>query len=332
MKDLAKHLGVSVSTVSRALNNHSDIHIETKKQVLEAAQQFNYRPNSIARSLIQRKTFTVGLMVPDIADPFFSNIAVGVEEIFTNSGYQVVYGNTMRNKEKELQFIESVFERKMDGVIVTPDHVDEELISLLNRLEVPIVFLRRRTPAEVNAPFVDVDHYTGACEAVSYLIENGHRDIGFLAMTQDSFVSKERLRGYMDTMQKHGLTPTDNSIEVAGRTIESGRNAMEKLHEKNPQLTAVFASNDLLGIGALEWLAIKDIKVPEQISIIGFDDLVFSSLYWIQLTTMAQPRKKMGRFAADLLLSMINGSEENDSVLLKAKLVERKTCRVVTTV
>src|SRR5690606_32736750 len=154
----------------------------------------------------------------------------------------------------------------------------------------------------------------------------------FLAMTQDSFVSKERLRGYMDTMQKHGFTPNDHSIVTAGRTIESGRIAMEKLHAKNSQLTAVFASNDLLGIGALEWLAIKNIKVPEQISIIGFDDLVFSSLYWIQLTTMAQPRKKMGRFAADLLLTMINGSEENESVLLKAKLVERKTCRVVTTV
>lgn len=330
IKDLAKQIGVSVSTVSRALNDHSDINENTKKYVLEMAEKLNYRPNGIARSLIQKKSLTIGLMVPDIADPFFSSIAVGVENVFSNSGYQVVYGNTSRNKLKEQRFIESVFERKMDGVIVTPDFIDEQLVNLLKRLDVPVVFLRRRTPAGLDVPYVDVNHYSAACKAVEHLILNGHSRIGFIGMTEDSQISKDRLRGYLDTMNGHGYFPEESQMVVGGRTIDSGRLAMEKLYEQTPEITAVFASNDLLGIGALEWLALHNIKVPEQVSVIGFDNLEFTSLHWIQLTTMAQPRKQMGKLAAELLLDMINGSENCQSVLLEAKLIERKTtCKVV---
>lgn len=214
----------------------------------------------------------------------------------------------------------------MDGIIITPDYVDEELIAILKKLDVPVVFLRRRTPNEVNAPFVDVDHYLGACKAVEYLIAKGHQKICFMGMTEDSFISNERLRGYKDTMNKHSLYPKDTQIKIAGRTIESGKDTMEKLYTENDDMTALFASNDLLGIGALEWLAINNIKVPEQISVIGFDDLEYSKLHWIQLTTMSQPRKTMGRLATELLLNLINESGENHSVMLEATLVERKTC------
>jgi LacI family transcriptional regulator len=293
---------------------------------LEAVKKFNYRPNSIARSLIQKKSYTIGLMLPDIADPFFSNIAVGVESALSKNGYQVVYGSTFRKKEKEKKFLESVFDRKMDGVIITPDNIDDELISILKMIEVPVVFLRRRTPGKLDIPFVDVDHYTGACNAVEHLINKGHKSICFMGMTEDSFISNERLRGYIDTMKKHGFYPAEEKIEIAGRTTDSGKVAMSKLYLRNKEMTALFASNDLLAIGALEWLAINNIKVPQQIALIGFDDLEFSKLHWIQLTTMSQPRKTMGYMAGEMLLKMINGSNQNESVLLKASLVERRTC------
>lgn len=322
---MAKHLNISVSTVSRALNNHNDVSRRTREIVLNAAEELNYRPNDIARSLISNKTFTIGLMVPDIADPYFSSMAAGVEDALSNEDYQVVYGNTSRDPLKEKKFIESVFARKMDGVILTPDKLEEDFVTLLKKLNVPFVLLRRRTPEGLDFPFVDVDHYGGAQQAVQHLIKKGHKKIGFMGMSKESFTSNERLRGYHDVMREYNLEVNESQISIAGRTIESGRKAMGRLYQSNPGLTAVFASNDLIGIGALEWLEINKIEVPKQMAVIGFDDLEISNLHWIQLTTMSQPRKQMGELSAELLLSLINGEEE-DSIILDTELKKRKTC------
>ncbi|WP_188857575.1 LacI family DNA-binding transcriptional regulator [Oceanobacillus indicireducens] len=326
IKDLAKYLNISVSTVSRALNNHHDVNQTTRENVLQAVEKLNYRPNSVARSLIHKKTYTIGLMVPDIADPFFSSIAVGVEQTLSNNGYQVIYGNTSRDSLKEKQFLESILDRKVDGVILTPNILDQESISTLEKLEIPRVLLRRRTPALLDIPFIDVDHYGGACKAINHLISKGHTNIGFLGMASDSFTSNERLRGYLDTMKKHQLKVSARNQKTAGRTIESGSFAMEALYRESPDITAVFASNDLIGIGALEWLKMEQINVPEQMAVIGFDNLEMSELYSFQLTTIAQPRKQMGQLAAELLLRIINEEENKDSIILETNLIERKTC------
>lgn len=342
IKDIAKHLGVSVSTVSRAINNHSDVSKETKRQVMEAIRTFNYRPNAIAKGLIQKKTFTIGLMIPDISDPFFSALANAVEETLFEYGYQVVYGNANRNPDKEKQFIANAISRQFDGLIITPDSLDPEIIELISGLQMPVVFLRRRTPKELSIPFVDVDHYRAACTAVNYLIGLGHKKIGFISMPEKSFTGSERLRGYRDTMSDHGIQYESTDIVVGGRTIEHGRAAMDKLYKSNPGLTAIFAANDLLGIGALEWLAVHQIAVPDKISIIGFDNLEYADLHWIQLTTMEQPRVEMGNRAAKLLLDMITNKDNNKndtsynyqdtdivppSELIEARLIERKSCR-----
>ncbi|MGG2197956.1 LacI family DNA-binding transcriptional regulator [Paenibacillus validus] len=328
IKDIAKHLGVSVSTVSRAMNNHPDVRQETKLQVMEAVRYFNYRPNALAKGLIQKKTFTIGLMVPDLSDPFPTSLSNAVEETLFEQGYQVVFGNGNRNSEKEKQFLQSAIERQFDGLILTPDFLDDEFIELLSSLEIPIVFLRRRPPEGLSIPYVDVDHYQAATVSMNYLIELGHRQIGFIGMPQSSFIGNERLRGYTDVMRKNGLTPEAGHMIFGGRTIESGREAMGKLFGHNPDLTAVFAANDLLGIGALEWLAMHDIPVPEKVSVIGFDNLEYAGLYWIQLTTMEQPRREMGRRAAQLLLQMIADKEYTpESELMEARLVIRRTCK-----
>ncbi|NRF92870.1 LacI family DNA-binding transcriptional regulator [Paenibacillus frigoriresistens] len=332
IKDIARHLGVSVSTVSRAINNHPDIREETKLQVMEAIRSLNYRPNAIAKGLIQKKTYTIGLMIPEISDPFFSGLANAVEEMLFDHGYQVVYGNTNRNPDKEKQFICNAIERQFDGLIITPDFLDEEFIQLLSSLDMPVVFLRRRTPAALSIPFVDVDHYQAAVTAVNYLIELGHKQIGFISMPESSFTGNERLRGYKDTMQKHGLSSDHSRIVIGGRTIVHGREAMGKLYEKNPEVTAVFAANDLLGIGALEWLAVHELQVPDKLSVIGFDNLEYSELYWIRLTTMEQPRDEMGKRAAQLLLEMISNKETTlKSELISAKLIVRQSCKPVQT-
>ncbi|WP_171649909.1 LacI family DNA-binding transcriptional regulator [Paenibacillus foliorum] len=333
IKDVAKHLGVSVSTVSRAMNNHPDVREETKLQVMEAIRALNYRPNAIARGLINKKTYTIGLMIPEISDPFFAGLANAVEETFSKQGYQVVYGNTNRDPVKEKQFLSNAIERQFDGLIITPDFLDDTFKELISGLDMPVVFLRRRTPPGISAPYVDVDHYEAATEAVKYLIELGHRQIGFIGMPESSFTGIQRLLGYRDTMWKHSLLSDDSNIVMSGgRNIDSGREAMSRLFERSPKVTAVFAGNDLLGIGALEWLAQQNIAVPEQISVIGFDNLEYAELHWIQLTTMEQPRTEMGTKAAELLLQMISDKQMTpESELIKARLVVRQSCKALQT-
>ncbi|MFD0680227.1 MULTISPECIES: LacI family DNA-binding transcriptional regulator [unclassified Paenibacillus] len=327
IKDLAKELGVSVSTVSRALNNHPDIRQETKREVLEAMKRINYTPNALARSLIQRKSNTIGLMIPDITDPFFSAMAHDVEEVLSDNGYLVIYVNTSRRPDKEKRFLTSVLERKMDGIIVTPDFLDEDGIELLQRLKIPVVFLRRRPPQQLEMPFVDVDHYEGTCNAMDYLFSLGHKEIGFIGMPPYSFTGKERYRGYIDSLKKQGIEPAEKGIIWDGRTMQCGSRSMGKLMEDYPAMTAVFAANDLLAIGALEWLAEHKISVPGQMSVLGFDNLEVSNLHWIKLTTVAQPRQEMGRKAAELLMQMLLENRLTaDSILLNTQLIVRQTC------
>lgn len=329
IKDIARQLGMSVSTISRAMNNHPDIKPETKQKIMRAIEQLNYTPNALARSLIHRKSHSIGLMIPDITDPFFSAMAQGVEEVLSDGGYQVVYGNMSRRPEKEIRFLTSAAERKMDGLIVTPDFMHEDMVAMMKRLKIPVVFLRRRPAPELGMPFVDVDHYKGSCDAVEYLLSLGHREIGFIGMPPYSFTGRERYRGYLDTLKRHGLEAAPGAVVLDERTIKHGYRGMEKLAHDYPAMTAVFAANDMLGIGALEWMAKNNVSVPEQMSIIGFDNLEMTDLHWIKLTTVAQPRKEMGRKAAELLLEMLSDEEEKktvQSILLETELVLRNTC------
>ncbi len=294
-------------------------------------ETLNYTPNALARSMIHKKTFTIGLMIPDIADSFFSGNASGVEEAMAKSGHSVVYVSTSRDPEKEKRFLSSAVERRWDGLIVTPDNMDERFIDMLQKLEIPVVFLRRKPPKELKFPFVDANHYDGAAQLTEHLIGLGHRNIGFIQLP--SQIGAERFEGYLDTMRKHGLLPLPSLIAKGGRTFADGRRAMESLYAANLGLTAVFAGNDLLGIGALEWLAIHEIPVPDRISVVGFDNRDYSNLHWIQLTTMEQPIIEMGRKAAELLLQMISNKEKYaDSVLMETRMITRKTTKSVSEV
>lgn len=312
------------------MNNHPDIRQETKEEVLEAMRKLNYTPNAVARSLIQRKSYTIGLMLPDITDPFLSAVAHGVEEVLSDGGYQVVYGNTSKRREKEYNFMMGAAQRKMDGLIVTPDFMDREMIDLIKRLDIPVVFMRRRPPEELEMPFVDVDHYKGSCQALDYLLSLNHTRIGFIGMPETSYTGKERYRAYLDTLSKNGLTPPPQSRVVGEKTYASGYESMGRLMKAYPEMTAVFAANDILAIGALEWLAEQNISVPGRISVVGFDNLEVSDLHWIKLTTVAQPRKEMGRKAAELLINMVQEDGLSPpSILLDTELIIRRTCAPV---
>lgn len=317
-------MGISASTVSRALNDHQDVNENTKVKVKQLAEKLNYKPNNIAKSLVQNKTNTIGLMIPDITDPFFSVIAAEIENYLSARNYLILYGNTTRNKEKEKKFIEEVCNKQVDGLLLTPNFLNDEMISILSSLNIPVVLLRRRSPKHLpGIPFVDVDHYTGACNITKYLIDKGHQHIQFIGMTRNSFVNRERFQGFLDTMHKSNLFPDKNQFVYAGRTIKHGEKAIKRIYDK--KTTAIFACNDLLAVGAMEWLIKNNVQIPRDISIVGFDNLEISRLHMIQLTTMSQPRKEMGKAAAGMLFEMINGKRSVKSKLFTPEFIERKT-------
>ncbi|MBD1382041.1 LacI family DNA-binding transcriptional regulator [Metabacillus arenae] len=328
IKDIAKELGLSVSTVSRALNDKPDIKKETKEKILEEMKRLNYSPNANARSLIQKKSNIIGLMLSDITDPFFSEVALGVEEVSSKSGYQVIYGNTFLNLEKEKRFLSSLLERKIDGLIMKPGKLDEELLRLIEQLEIPIVFLRklRENEQHLNVSSIDVNHYKAAYRAVEYLIKLGHVNIGFIGMSKDVSEEEDRLKGFLDCLENHNINYTDDNIIISGTGIEHGGTGVKQLLNKKSNITAIFTANDLLAIGALEWLVKNNYKVPENISVVGFENLEISSLHWINLTTVDLPRKKIGIQAAEMLMNMVSSDHvKKEEVELDTKLIIRKS-------
>jgi len=332
IRDVAKHLGISVSTVSRCLNNYPDISEATRERIHQAMQELNYVPNANARSIGQKQTYTVGLTIPDIQDSFFAGNADGIEDILNKNGYDLIYGSLARSSKRLVDFLRRAREMRFDGIIITPDVWDQPLIEALNRLEMPVVVLRRKPPAGVELPYVDSDHYGAAREMMEYLISLGHRKIGHIAFP--TATCRERLAGYIDVMNKYGLEPRiAESRTSSGRLTESinnGRSAMAQLHRNNPDLTAVFAASDQVAMGALEYLDKAGISVPGDISVAGFDNMEYADMHWFRLTTMALDRRESGRIAAGMLLKLIKKKVKRpQSVLLSPELVVRESTRTL---
>ncbi|WP_158737033.1 LacI family DNA-binding transcriptional regulator [Alteribacillus sp. YIM 98480] len=328
IKDIAKELGVSVSTVSRALNDNPDIKKETKEKILEGIKRLNYTPNANARSLIQKKSKMVGLMLSDITDPFFSEIALGIEEVLSAEGYQVIYGNTLLNPDKEKEVLSSLLQRKIDGLIIKPGALDEELLNIVEQLDIPVVFLRKLKEYEqhLKVSSIDVNHYESAYKAVDHLINLGHDNLGFIGISKKASEGEDRLKGYINCLENQNISYSDDNIVIAGTKIEHGRKGVEKLLEKTPNLTAIFAANDLLAIGALEWLAENNYKVPEDVSVVGFENLEISSLHWIKLTTVDLPRKEIGVQSANMVVNMLSSETiKKEEVELDTTLIIRKS-------
>lgn len=330
IRDVAKYLGVSVSTVSRCLNHHPDINEETRLRVEAAIRELNYVPSSAARNVSKQSTHTIGLTIPDIQDSYFAENASGVEDVLERHGFSLVYGSMARDPKRMIAFVQHAREMRFDGLILTPEVWSEELLELLKKVDIPVVALRRRPPESTGIPYVDGDHYTGARQMVDYLYQAGHRKIAHIVLHTD--IGMERLRGYVDAMESHGLQPLQILVDMpANRTmdaVKNGREAMRRLWDEHSGLTAVFASSDPIGVGAMEYLAEQGVRVPERISVCGSGDIDFCSLYWFQMTTIAFERYELGRKAAQMLLKMIDREVKHPkSVLFETHLVVRGSTR-----
>jgi len=326
IRDVAKFCGVSVSTVSRVLNGYTDISEETANKVFEAIEKLDFVPNNSARMLSKKDTRIVGLTIPDIKDPFFSENAAGAENLLQENGYQIFYGNMERSGEKLLKYLRQARQMRFDGLIITPDAWTDELIDTLRKLRMPVVSLRRRPPQSSGIPYVDNDHYKSAMEMMAYLTGLGHMKIAHIVLP--TCIGDIRREGYREYCRIRGIEARDIRVDLPANKLdqarENGHRAMEQILEQYPDTTAVFAGTDQLAIGAMICLREKGLRVPEDISLAGANDMDYSSLPWFNLTTISLNREAMGRATAQLLLDMIEKRQPHpDNLLLGSSIVVR---------
>ncbi len=321
--DVARAAGVSAQTVSRALNNKGEISPETRARVLEIVERLGYRPNTLARGLVTQKTATLGLVVPDIANPFFSEVARGAEDAARAAGFSLLLCNTMENPTREMEALRTLEAQRVDGIVLCSSRLsDEELSTILTRL--PTVVLVNREMSKGDLRSACIDDEAGARCAVQHLLHSGRRVIAFLAGPPASVSGRQRERGYQAALVAAGISVTpDLSVECAPH-LEGGYHATRQLLARRPDVNAIFCYNDLVAVGALQACAVLSRRVPEDIAVVGSDDILLAGLVTPPLTTMRSDKRALGAEAVRLLLRRIEGCAEGcENVVLQPELIVR---------
>ncbi|MCU0402663.1 MAG: LacI family transcriptional regulator [Algoriphagus sp.] len=330
IKDIARELNVSSSTVSRALKDYPGISDETKRKVKEMADKLNYRPNAIALSLRKSRSFTIGVIIPEVVHFFFSTVISGIEEVAFSRGYNVILTQTNEKLAREKSSIDTMLSNQIDGFLVSysKETTDFEHFSRLLEKGYPIVFFDR-VPEIKRAIHVIVDDYSGAYEATKHLILQGYSKIVHLAGPSNLKISKERIRGYQDALRDFGIESNPDYI-VETRTDDEAQKITEHLlNTLSPRPDAFFGNNDMAAVGAMMACKAAGFTVPDQIGIVGFSNWQFCSMIDPSLTSVAQPGSRIGAKATEILLDLIekkiNLEDFEPSVVLETELLIRKS-------
>ena len=298
IKDIADRAGVSYATVSRALNNRSDVSESTRKLIMDLAVEMGYQPNAIARSLVKRKSMNIALIVPDVSNSFFADITMAVNSAADQAGYTTMVCNTGWDPQKEQEKLRIMVEQRVDGIILKPTGFFKP--ETLEAYNVPIILLWHAGDDDLS--YIEVDHEAGSRLAVRHLVERGYKHIAYIGGQETSPSNQIRLLAYQQTLQENGLKVDPKLISFGGFTLESGYERFGKMMQQSLKPDAVFCSNDIIALGVLQYAREHQIKVPESLGIIGFDDLNYAKLPQINLSTVSQPRDKLGQQAFAALL------------------------------
>ena len=324
IKDVARAAGVSHSTVSRALADNPLITHTTRQHIQRVAQKMGYAPDAIARGLVTRRTHAIGVIVTSIADPFVAEVVRGIEELAGNNHYRVFLGTSHNDPAREMNLVKAMREWRVDGVIIASSRVGSLYKPLLKEIGVPIVVINNEHAGSF-IHSVAVDDVQAAETATRYLIEQGHRVIGHLQGPSDRISSQNRLAGYRHALAKAKIK-FDLSLIVQGNGFPDGSDVIMQLLTHDPAPTAVFCYNDLTAIGALRVLKQRGVCVPNDISLVGFDDIPFASYVDPPLTTIQQPMFEMGQRAMEIALKLMNDPDAKvPNVIIQSTLVERES-------
>lgn len=309
IKDIAKTLGISTSTVSRALRDSYEISPETKQLVLDCAEKLNYRPNPIALSLKEKRSRSIGVVVCEIANSFFSQVINGIESIAYDRGYNVIISQSRESYEREVIDLQYLASRSVDGLLITLSTETSDLQHLkgLHERGLPIVLFDRITD-EINTHKVIVDNFQGAFDATEHLIQNGHKNIAAITNSEFLSITHERLSGYKEALIRNGLEVKESFIQpcfYGGMIFDEIDEAINKLLSQRVKPDAIFTTSDKLTTGCLKSFKRRGIKVPDDISLVGFSNSDLAELIDPPLTIVRQPAYDMGKDATELLLQLI---------------------------
>ncbi len=326
IRDVARVAQVHPGTVSRALNEETRalVNQETAERVMRAAEQLGYRPNRIARGLKTNRSYTVGVLIPDITNPLFPPILRGIEDRLADAGYTALVVNTDNDPGRERTHLEAMRARQVDGFISATARLDRELLAELGAGRIPLVLVNRSVEDESVAA-VTVDDVEGIRLAVDHVVGLGHTHIGHVAGPQNLSTGHMRHRGFLSAIAAAGLERTAGAVSFAGLfTEEEGARACAELIDAHPELTAVVAANDLLALGCYDFIEARGIRCPRDLSIVGFNDMPFVDRLLPPLTTVRVPKREIGSVAAELLLQRLSGEPDAaHEILLEPSLVVR---------
>ena len=306
IKDIAREVGVSTSTVSRALADSPLVNKVTKQRVVQVAQALGYERNELALGLVKGSSKVVGLIIPDITNPFFSDIARGVGDIANHFGYGVILCNTDGRADREISYVRLLRRKRVDALILASTTIEAPYLKEVEHAKLPYILVSRLCRS-VDAPYIVVNDREGARLAVEHLVHLGHQRIGFIGGPQDVQASQDRMAGYREVLRERALSEDEHWICYADFTQAAGREAARRMLAQASRPTAIFAANDVTALGVMEVADEIGLKIPIDLSLVGYDDISYASLPRIQLTTVAQPAFEMGQISAEWLLSVVEG-------------------------
>lgn len=332
MKEIAKKLGVSVSTVSRALQNSPELHPDTKKRIVDMAKEMNYQPNLLAQSLRISKTKIIGVIVPEITSHFFASCISGIQDLANTRGYNVMICQSNEKIDLEKANIKTLVSSQVDGLLISlsrETNTFDHLLDLYNR-EIPFL-LFDRVNEDIPVSKVTFNDQGGAYQVTKHLLDSGCKRVMYVSGPEDLYISKKRKEGYLQALVEAGYSTDDALIKITDLTTEGNLKVAKEITEMNPRPDGVFCMIDPLAVDVMTVFKEQSIKIPEEIALAGFTDNPTAAVIEPALTTVAQPGYEMGKLAVSHILDQLEGITSDDpiSIVLETTLVPRKSTKAL---
>ncbi|GAE27342.1 transcriptional regulator [Halalkalibacter wakoensis JCM 9140] len=326
MSDVAKLANVSAATVSRVLSNPEKVSLETRERVLDVINKVNYKPHIVARQFRTQETKIILVVVPDITSAFFAKVLRGIEHVALKNGYQVILGDTENDVERENSYIDLLLQKQVDGMVLLTAKIDKNKLEELSN-EFPLVLACEYVDG-LNVPTVSIDNISSARKATEHLIQLGHTKIAHITGPMSVILSRDRLKGYKQAMISHDLEIEPSYIQEADRTFESSYNQTLKLLSLATPPTGIFVFNDEMAMGTIKAAKDSGLTVPDDLAVVGFDNIKMATVFEPNLTTIDQPKFAIGQKAMELLLQLINGEPmKKKKFVMKDELIIRDSTK-----
>lgn len=327
IKNVAEKAGVSIATVSRVINNSQQVSEQVRSRVLEVIDEMGFKPNPVARSLVMKKSRLIGVIVPDMSSYFFGEIMNGIEEITRTYQYDIIVCNTRGNHELEIRYLDLFQGKQVEGVIFMSWKLENDVVEHIRNMEIPVVMVNRNT-SKLTVPSVSIDNYKAAYELTHYLLKKGHTKIALIrnSIDIDAF-GLEQYKGYKQALIENGIEVNKNYVRYGDFSIENSYRIVKNFVKENDIPTAIFATSDVMAIGAINALKDCGYDVPDDVSVAGFNDIRLASIYRPKLTVIHQPLFNIGTVAVKMIIDRIKGEETGENiVILPHSLIERESC------